>query len=244
MPPRNRRPKPAEPAPDAPVGAPVTEAVAAPESEPERAIPRAKLYGLILFVFLCINGAVLFLLRGVDTELQWSKELRVADDAFSAGRNEEAVKLLAAFGDHWPDARKTFGFNEKSGRYLAAVGDWKGAAEHYEIAAKLRPETPDIHASAGEAQWQAGNRDRAFELFKDEILEGNSDNDLANVRLGQHFVAQKDFARAFEFFQAVRDRGKYTAELVAAREELDVEVLAPARAASGLDNLTSTQNES
>ncbi len=197
-------------------------------------VGRKRIYAGIILTFVVINAIIVFLLRGVDDELKWSQELRAVDDAFAAGRAKDAAEDLLRFGDRWPDAKKTYGFNEKAGRYLGAAGDWKRAAEFYEKAAALRPTQDNVAAAAGEAQWQAGNRERAFELFKREILSGNADNDLANLRLAQQFIETKDYLRAGEFMQAVRDREKYATELDAARAAIEAEVLAPARTAAEL----------
>ncbi len=190
---------------------------------------RKRIYAGILVTFAVINGVILFLLRGVDDELKWSQELRVVDDRFKGGDAAGAASDLVRFGERWPNARGTFGFNEKAGRYFAAAGEWARAAEFYERAASLRPGEKDIAASAGEAHWQAGNRERAVELFKREILAGNADNDLANLRLAQRFIEERDYLRAGEFLQAVRDRGKFATELKAARDTIEREVLEPAR---------------
>ncbi len=192
-------------------------------------LTRGRLIGLVVTVFLLINGAVFFLLRGVDDEIQWSEELSVADKTFASGNKAEGLKLLLEFGEHWPKANETYGFNEKAARYYSANEDWKNAADYFDRAMKIRPDVPGLCSRAGEAHRLAGNAERAMVLFAREIARGDESNDLANVRLGEYFIEKGEYARAYEYLQAVRDRDKWKAQLDAANAVVEREILAPAR---------------
>jgi len=217
-------PEPDAPAIETPSGPPTPIAEAEPPT-----LTRGRLIGLVVTVFLLINGAVFFLLRGVDDEIQWSEELAVADKTFAAGDKAEGLRLLLQFGENWPKAKETYGYNEKAARYYSANEDWKNAADYFDLAMKIRPDVPGLCSRAGEAHRLAGNAERAMTLFAREIARGDESNDLANIRLGEHFMQKKEYARAYEYFQAVRDREKWKAQLDEANAIVEREILAPAR---------------
>jgi len=221
---------------DLPEQAPIAPEPEAPNAPPPAVaeietptLTRARLIGLVVTVFLLINGLVFFLLRGVDDEIQWTEELAVADRTFASGNTQEGLRLLIKFGENWPKAKETYGFNEKTARYYSANNDWKNAAEFFDRALKIRPNVPGLNSRAGEAHRLAGNTERAMVLFAREIARGDDDDDLANVRLGEYYIGKGEYARAYEYLQAVRDREKWKAQLDAANEVVEREVLAPAR---------------
>lgn len=183
-------------------------------------------------LFLLVNGGIIFLLRGVSDDIAWQKDLRGVDDAFARGDHAAAANGILQFGERWPNARTTYGWNEKAARYLDAAGRTAEAAAYYGIAADIRPQEPGIHARTGDAHFRLGNHEEAAAWIAEELVSGDRDNDLANMRMGQLFLEEGDIVLAFRHFARVQDRERWKAELGEAAERLRAEVLDPARQAA------------
>lgn len=196
---------------------------------------------VIIAVFAVVNLFVYLSIHVVGKEATgWQRELAEVDAMAARGDMKGAAAGIVAFGERNPGALETAGYNDKAGRYHEAIGDWKAAAEHYTIAASLKPKEKGWRARAGEAWRQAGETDKAMQMFLEEISKGDPLSDLANLRLGQMFLEKGQWAAAFECLALVRDRAKWKQELDAAYARLDQEVLSPARADAGLPDTLST----
>lgn len=235
-------PPPPDPEPAAQASAPAAEGAAPSPAEPTFAENwRWPLRLVVVAVFAVVNLFVYLSIHVVGKETtQWQRELAAVDALAARGDAKAAADGIVAFGTKYPGALETAGYNDKAGRYHEAVGDWKAAAEHYTIAASLKPREKGWRARAGEAWRNAGEPDKAMQMFLEEISKGDPLSDLANMRLGQTFLEREQWAAAFECFALIRDRAKWKQELDAAYARLDQEVLTPARADAGLPPTLST----
>jgi tetratricopeptide (TPR) repeat protein len=198
---------------------------------------------VIIAVFATVNLFVYLSIHVVGKEATgWQRELAAVDAMAARGDMKGAAAGIVAFGKRNPGALGTAGYNDKAGRYHEAIGDWKAAAEHYTIASSLKPKEKGWRARAGEAWLQAGETEKAMQMFLEEIAKGDPLDDLANLRLGQLYLERSQWAAAFECLALVRDREKWKQELDTAYARLDREVLSPARADAGLpDTLATTE---
>lgn len=187
----------------------------------------------VVFVVFQVTIVMLFY-QGGDS-MKWKRELALVDERFAEGKFPEALTGLEQFGERWPDARTTFGWNEKMGRYAAATGDWTKAARFFGVAVGLRPKEPKINAQAGEAYFRAGDFEKARKFLQAEletISRATGDHDRSNVFLG--LIASKEgrYLPAMKHFQAVGDQDKWKAEIATFRDDLEKRFVLPAREAA------------
>lgn len=188
---------------------------------------RLSILALCLVIFSVIYRAL-----NITNELGWQAEsLKIAKIA-EEGRYEEAAQAMIAFGKKYEGALRTHDFHFRTGTYFAKAGKWSIAAGHFRNALRVDPKRADTAAAAGEALWQSGDRAGAIVLFAQELKDGNKANDLAKLRLGQYALDAKNYREAFRFFESIRDREKYKAELDAAHKLAEAAVLEPARLAA------------
>lgn len=193
---------------------------------------RSVLLALILVIFVVFEAAIYIFFKG-GADIEWKRELVMIDSKFADGRTAEAAADLRAFGDKYPDAQKTFGWNEKMGRYHAAAGKWSDAAEFFRNAVALDPEKPGMNARAGEALWRAGKGDDAVAYLEAEITKisrATGDHDRANFCLGMMFAEDGQYSLAFQHFQAISDPKPWEKETAAVAAKVEAELVAPAKA--------------
>ena len=196
--------------------------------------------GVILAVFFVFE-LVVYGIFSSGEEINWQKELSQIDVVYRDGQYAEAAKELAAFGERWPGAKPTRGWNEKMGLYNAKAGDWKTAATYYARAVDAAPKAPKLHALAGEAAWKAGDKARAIELLRVEISKFDpsaGDHDRANFYLGASLFEEGRIAAACQHFQAIADRDAWSEGLSRYTAELDKQWLQPIRKLAAEDSST------
>src|SRR5690606_10360864 len=88
---------------------------------------------VILAVFVLFEVAVIGLFISGES-IHWKKELSEIDETFERGKYTEAARDQTAFGEKWPGAKETLGWNEKMGLYYSAAGNHEVAATHFQRA--------------------------------------------------------------------------------------------------------------
>lgn len=187
--------------------------------------------GIIIAIFALFQIGVFVMFRSGE-QIQWKRELAAIESRFADGRYERAAADLTRFGERWSNAQNTFGWNKQMGLYHARAGDWETAARHYERAGEIDAQAPEVHALAGEAWWNADDREKAVAMFSYEIENINpavGDHDRANYYLGLHLVEEGRMAVAFQHFQAIRDREKWSEELDEVYRRADENYILPTR---------------
>ncbi|MEO8376448.1 MAG: hypothetical protein ABI579_02160 [Candidatus Sumerlaeota bacterium] len=189
------------------------------------------LIGIALAVFLIFEISVVVVFHS-DSEIQWQRELTDIDATFRKGDASAARDQLLAFGERWPKAKPTRGWNEKMGLYSARAGDWQSAAKYYVVAVNAAPKKPRLHAFAGEALYKSGDKKAATEMLTTEVEEfdpGTGDHDRANFYLGAIFFEEKQPLVAFMHFQAIANRDEWAAQLKPFYDEVEKTYIQPAR---------------
>lgn len=189
------------------------------------------LVGIALAVFVIFEVAMVVVFHS-DGEIQWQRELTDIDAVFRSGNATEARDQLLAFGERWPKAKPTRGWNEKMGLYSGRAGDWQGAAKYYVTAVNADSRKPKLHALAGEALYKAGDKKGAEAMLAYEVREfdpGTGDLDRANFYLGVMLFEEKKLVPAFLHFQAIANREEWAAQLKPYYDEVNKTYLQPAR---------------
>jgi len=176
--------------------------------------------GLLLFMFLVLG-------RGSRLRAQMEAE---ADGLLAAGKGAEAVAVAEDIGRRWPDQRGTFAYERRLGRALEASGEHGDAAIHLLRAVDAAPKAWDVRAEAGEAFLRARNEEKAVELFRAELAQGNPDSDLARVHMALIALEGGNVVQAFKSFQSVAKREALPQEAVAAIARAEADIAGPARA--------------
>lgn len=165
-------------------------------------------------------------------ETVWHRELAVIDARFDRGEFERAARELTDFGERWPGAKASLGWNQKMGRYHAKAGDWHAAFQYYERADQIAPGTPGLSALTGEAAWKVGAKDKAIAFLVKELEKTDpsvGDHDRANFYLGLSLLEEGQLPEAFQHFQAISKRAAWDAELKPIYKDLEKNVIQPAR---------------
>lgn len=187
-----------------------------PAAAPPRVAPAVSTrlwVGLYVGIFL-IAQLVLFLAfqtAGGDSRLR-REMLQRAEAAASAGRHEEHLEVLLAYGERWPGAYETGDFQKRLGDAHAALGRHREAAEHYMTSASLRPDEPGVFAAAGE-QWRlAGEDELALDAFVQELTQADPQNPMAHHRLGLAAAREGRWPAAMRHYAALPEDWSLSAE--------------------------------
>lgn len=186
------------------------------------------LIAIVVLIFVALT--VSFFKSGVD--INWKRELAAVDLTFKSGDAAGAVKGLLAFGERWPDAKKTYGWNEKLGRYAVAAGDWETAAKYNGEAARISPKEPGINARAGEAYYKAGDMITAATFLGTELKDisrASGDHDRANFYVGKLYYSENRLKDALQHFQSIANRDIWKSELDPIYAEIEKKYVQPAR---------------
>lgn len=182
-------------------------AEASPAPPPPVAATSTRLWiGLYVGIFL-IAQLVLFLAfqtAGGDSRVR-REMLQRAEAAAAAGRHDEHLEVLLAYGERWPGAYETGDFQKRLGDAHAALGRHREAAEHYMTSASLRPDEPGVYAAAGE-QWRlTGDDALALDAFVQELTRADPQNPMAHHRLGMVAAREGRWAAAMRHRAALPD---------------------------------------
>jgi tetratricopeptide (TPR) repeat protein len=182
---------------------------------------------LYVSLFLVAEAVLLvgFLAFGGGSRLQ-REMLRQAEAHAAGGRHEAALEVLRDYGRRWPGANGTRDFERRLGVAHANVGEFETAAGHFERSVAANRSVEDTRALAGQAWWNAGNRERARALFAEELRLGNPDNPVAARYLGIEALERGDVVRALGYFLSLGDQAP--PEAAAARLRARDEFVAPA----------------
>ncbi len=186
---------------------------------------------MIIAIFVIFELSM-FIIFGAGEEIHWKKELVSIERIYERGEFDEASRELEGFGDRWPGAKDTFGWNNKMGEYAAKAERWEVAADHYLRASQIDPERDKVHALAGEALWKSGQKEKALAILQEELKEFSSatgDHDRANYYLGLYLFEQERYVEAFQHFQAIVDREQWQDELAPIYARVNDELLEPVR---------------
>jgi len=203
-------------------------------------LSRKVILAVILLVFVIFEVAMILIFQSGDS-ITWKRELSEIDALYEEGSYEAAADRLSEFGEEWPGAKDTFDWNRKMGLYHARAGDWEKAARYYVRAAEINPDAPNVHARAGEAFYKTGKREQAIEHLVQEIESTHravGDHDRANYYLGLDLMNEGRFVEAFQHFQAISDREAWEEELEEVYQDVDEELLRPAREEAREMNVT------
>lgn len=184
-----------------------------------------------LVAFLALEGLLVgvFLVLGQGSRLRTQME-READVLLAEGRGADALAVAREIGDRWPDQRGTFAFERRLGQCFEAAGDHDEAALHLDMAIDAAPDAWDIRAEAGRALWKAGERERAAQRLREELEQGNPDNDVARVHLALIALDEGKTVEAFKRFQGIAKREALPDEAKAAIAQAEADIAGPARA--------------
>lgn len=229
-----RKPRRSPPAPAADPAAPAP----APEAPARGPVPWAKWY-IAAFVVLQAGLLAFFVGLGGNGERERNAELRRVWSAADEGRYEVALERLEAFGRRWPGSWSNGPFTRGHADLLAQVGRHAEAVEAYErslenFARAGRAVPPGLRASAGEAHWIVGRRERAMELLAAEVAEGDAAHPAARGLLGAAAFEQGDLRAAFAHFRAARPEAMERPEVRAAVAAVEADLVQPARALAAL----------
>ncbi|MCC5874985.1 MAG: hypothetical protein JJU11_02080 [Candidatus Sumerlaeia bacterium] len=186
---------------------------------------------ITLAVFAIFMVFTVLLFKSGD-EIHWKRELTDIERMHERGRYEEAAARLFQFGRDRPGAQQTFNWNRQMGEFHADAKDWATSARFYDRALQLRPAEPGINALAGESHWNAGNRERAIQLFNREIDDVNpalGDHDRAFFHIGLHHYEEGDYRRALENFASISEPDDWKDRIDPVRQRIDEEIIEPAR---------------
>lgn len=145
------------------------------------------------------------------------------------GSHARAQELLGEYARRWPGALRTADFNRRLGEAHHAVGEHEEAIERLLESLRLDPSQPGVRATIGVSLWESGRRDAAVGAFLQELEEIGDENDMANYYIGLFEYERGNLASAFDFWQAVGDRGPWAHELERIIVAIGEDVLEPAR---------------
>ncbi|MCC6545544.1 tetratricopeptide repeat protein [Candidatus Sumerlaeota bacterium] len=189
------------------------------------------LIGVTLAVFIIFEISMIVVFH-TDDEIKVQRELTDIDAIYRKGAYAQARDEMLRFGDRWPGAKPTRGWNEKVGLYSARADDWATAARHYTAAVEAAPTKPKLHALAGEALYKSGDKKSAVKMLDFELTNfdpGTGDLDRANFYLGAMQFETHNIINAFQHFQAIANRDEWNAQLKPFYNELQKTYLQPAQ---------------
>ncbi len=184
-------------------------------------------------VFVVVQSVVIFAFTRAPGDSRVRQDMLLeASNLREKGEYGAALEILIEYGRRWPGAYGTQNFEQRLGDYYYDAGQYAESGKHYLKSISADESVWDTRALAGRSLWLAENREKAVELFKDELESGNPQNDMANFYLGVAANDAGDMVAAWRYIQSIRDPAPYKDELKELSRNLEEKVLAPSREAA------------